>query len=966
MTEYVYQRRAKLPNKSIFWIRATSESEIESQFQEIAKTLGTVQETTEPGHAVTAPNMQRLYLGVESVKDWLCLPKHHGWLIVFDNYDNISVDIRRFIPAEPIGSILITTRDRRVIGSVASHGIWLTTMSSYDAECLFVRTQRGISGEFWTDPESHPEYKTIKQIVEELHCFPLAITQATGFIRENSPMTFQEYLGYLAPRSADRELLMRFQEVNPNYPQSVMTTWEISMLYLREKQPRACWILQLLGFLDCSSIPEDLLTAATKVTCWNFASTTYKRHVPTTFRADLAYLEDDVGFRVAIGTLTSLSLVNRQVSYHDGKVQATLSMHPLVHEWIRVRLNSNPIEQAKTTIAAALVLYQNFPGEVVVGLFDQAPPISRDLYLRFDSVITHIRCLLLNLQDYHSAAVSTPLECFTLCEVIFLAGCRKHSLYDRHISAGMLQMLDKTIKCILSRLKEAVSPLASFIHKVVVWLQQRHSPRECLSSSTGITKSLKSLSLPIELDDSTAMFVMLVITAITDVSDYINESEYPTPVEKDFNRPQEVRERKKLFHYTYKVLSTSLSVSPLIQRMILFVKYRLLVLMTPDMYANYRGFNIVQDLFPNALAHLSNPQKCEYMCLIARLLWEHNKYKDWPAIKQFFTFALEEFQAMLSESQRELRRRQDQKLLQAWSYSSYISSAFGRQTGFDNIKSSEDLVTPLDYIWSITLPVAETISNPQTRWKVQDGNVPPYTHIDRSERNFAIKLVSSMERIYQVAKDNFSGQSVNTLALNHFSAWAVKSSMIKIYSNLDDWSAMDIIWEALQCPLLLPLTEPRPWASESTADARQISDLISNASKVKSETFPTSVRNIPEALQYVKSNTIDDVIVAFIKLYQHRCKPAATEIDEFYMLFGVIKDLPTPMPGHLARLELIYRIAKCCLGNECFNTVGKTNLVPFPEGEAEFSDSDSLPDSVSGVLEKANNTGEMVFDMAFD
>ena len=960
----MHQRRSKLPTKSIFWIRATSESEIESQFQDIAKTLGTADEAREPGHAVNASTMKHLYLGVESVKDWLCLPKHRGWLIVFDNYDNTDVDIRRFIPTEPIGSILITTRDRRVIGSVANQGIWLTTMSLYDAECLFVRTQSGTSGEFWTDLESHPEYKTIKQIVEELHCFPLAITQATGFIRENSPMTFQEYLGYLAPRSADRELLMRFQEVNPNYPQSVMTTWEISMSYLKEKQPRACWILQLLGFLDCSSIPEDLLTAATKVTCWNFASTTCQRHIPTRFRADLAYLEDDVGFRVAIGTLTSLSLVNRQVNSHHGKVQATLSIHPLVHEWIRVRLNSNPIEQAKFTIAAALVLYQNFPAEIIVGLYDEAPPISRDLYLRFDSVITHLRCLLLNLQDYHSTAVSTPLECFTLCEVIYLAGYRKHFIYGRHISAELLQMLDKTVKRILPRLEEVVNPLASFVHKVVVWLQQEHDPHLRLSSSSKMTRSLKSLLVPIELDDSTAIFVMLVITAMTDVSDCINESVYPSQAEKDSNRSREGQERRKLFHYTHKVLSTSLSVSPLLQRMILFVKYRLLILMTPDVYANYRGFNIVQDLSPNALAHLNNSQKCAYMSLIARLLWEHKQYKDWAAIKDFFTFVIAECQEMLRESERVLRNRQDQELFQAWSYSSYISSAFGRQT--KTTKSTEDLVTPLGYIWSITLAVAETISDPRTRWKVQDGNVPPYTHIDCSERKFAIKLVSSMEKIYQVTKENFSGISTHLLLFSHFTEWAVRSSMIRIYSNLDDLAALDIVWDTLECSLLVSLTEPRLWALERTGDVSRPSDLSSIARKAKSETFPTSVRNIPEALDYVNSDTIDHVIAAFIRLYQERCKPAIIEINEIYRLFGVIKDLPNPMPGHLARLELIYRIAKRCLGNDHFNTIRKkTNLIPVPEAEAESSDSDSLPNSDSGLPDEIENSGEMVFDMAF-
>ena len=60
-------------------------------------------------------------------------------------------------------------------------------------------------------------------------------------------------------------------------------------------------------------------------------------------------LRDDVGFRVAIGALTSLALIHKDVS------GPTLHVHPLVHEWIRGRLNSSPRQQAKFTIAATLI-----------------------------------------------------------------------------------------------------------------------------------------------------------------------------------------------------------------------------------------------------------------------------------------------------------------------------------------------------------------------------------------------------------------------------------------------------------------------------------------------------------------------------------------------------------------------------------------------------------------------------------
>jgi len=44
-------------------------------------------------------------------------------------------------------------------------------------------------------------------------------------------MSFQESI-FASREVMNRELLMRFEEVNPKYPESVMTTWEISLRYL--------------------------------------------------------------------------------------------------------------------------------------------------------------------------------------------------------------------------------------------------------------------------------------------------------------------------------------------------------------------------------------------------------------------------------------------------------------------------------------------------------------------------------------------------------------------------------------------------------------------------------------------------------------------------------------------------------------------------------------------------------------
>lgn len=131
--------------------------------------------------------------GVDLLKSWMLTLGHEDWLLVLDNFDDIQVRIDHFLPTGASGSVLITTRDRHVIGSVATSGFPLTAMDPLDAERLFLRIQS-----LGTEPSqistSGPEHQDLKQILGELQCFPLAIDQVASFIRENSPITLREYL----------------------------------------------------------------------------------------------------------------------------------------------------------------------------------------------------------------------------------------------------------------------------------------------------------------------------------------------------------------------------------------------------------------------------------------------------------------------------------------------------------------------------------------------------------------------------------------------------------------------------------------------------------------------------------------------------------------------------------------------------------------------------------------------------
>ena len=202
-------------------------------FQEIADRLSLVRKAdgrvgyNRPNITARAETAAEVWTqpdGVALLKSWMLMPGHEDWLLVLDNFGDNQVKVDHFLPTGASGSVLITTRDRNVIDSVATSGFLLTAMDLLDAERLFLRVQSIGADPSFQKPTSGPDREDLKRILEELQWFPLAIDQAASFIRENSPMTLREYLTYLKPRNVDRERLLRLKQANPTYPDSVMIT----------------------------------------------------------------------------------------------------------------------------------------------------------------------------------------------------------------------------------------------------------------------------------------------------------------------------------------------------------------------------------------------------------------------------------------------------------------------------------------------------------------------------------------------------------------------------------------------------------------------------------------------------------------------------------------------------------------------------------------------------------------------
>ena len=153
----------------------------------------------------------------------------------------------------------------------------------------------------------------------------------------------------------------------------------------------------------------------------------------------------------------------------------TLRVHPLVHEWIRVRLNLEPEEQANLSIVSALLLYQYLPSEIFVWLSPRPNFNSLEVQDRMDQVKRHIRPVFTNLTDYAIHSSTASLERFVLCEILILARFST-DVTSFQVPSTLLKDLNCYTRRIINRIADDQKPFAHFTHKVVLWLKV--SPRQ--------------------------------------------------------------------------------------------------------------------------------------------------------------------------------------------------------------------------------------------------------------------------------------------------------------------------------------------------------------------------------------------------------------------------------------------------------------------------------------------------------
>jgi len=298
--QYVYLYRDDY--ELIWWLRAEGPLTLAADYAALAERLD-----------LPERHEREQELIVAAVRKWL--EENRDWLLIFDNAPTPEV-VRHFLPRQLTGHVLMTSRNQN----------WRELASGIPLR----EWPRDESVEFLLKRTTQRDAAMADAVANLLGDLPLALEQAGAYI-EATGSSFSDYVDLF--QEYRRELLRRFKPYD--YPDTVATTWEISMRKVKERSPSAEALLNVCAFLAPDDIPRTLLRDGIK-------------NSPAAVTLSFA---DPIIFDEAISALRNYSLIEA--------TSAALSVHRLVQAVTRDRLSD---ESRKTWAETAVRLVANvFP-----------------------------------------------------------------------------------------------------------------------------------------------------------------------------------------------------------------------------------------------------------------------------------------------------------------------------------------------------------------------------------------------------------------------------------------------------------------------------------------------------------------------------------------------------------------------------------------------------------------------------
>ncbi|KAI0889320.1 uncharacterized protein GGS22DRAFT_69836 [Annulohypoxylon maeteangense] len=339
-----YCGKARLEKKFqyILWVDASTRASTVHGLEEISESLNDGNQTLLDSDARVAFVRRRLNAA------------HLSWLLVFDNYDNpAAFDLREYMPKGPLGNVLITSRsaDLERIGPVMR----ISGMNEEEAiKLLFALLDT---------PKNDKNRIAASEIVKRLGYLPLAIDQAGAYMKaEGVPLT--SFLDHYEQSARDVlesvPNLWEYYEssaseavegMSNNTAKTVFTTWNLSFTLLKPDTLAGTLkvtILSLLAFFDEHAISEE------------FFEVYYSTMNPGQQPEWISLFVDEEGnwsskkFDGVMRAFLRLSLITSLNTERADTKYASISLHPLVRDWINLRQEKSVHKANFTTFTRIL------------------------------------------------------------------------------------------------------------------------------------------------------------------------------------------------------------------------------------------------------------------------------------------------------------------------------------------------------------------------------------------------------------------------------------------------------------------------------------------------------------------------------------------------------------------------------------------------------------------------------------
>ncbi|KAJ7825731.1 P-loop containing nucleoside triphosphate hydrolase protein [Mycena olivaceomarginata] len=312
--------------KSELAFKFLQDSQAHHRFSEIFYIDATNEQTLKTDLEIIDPEV--VGESAEASLHWLA-GKKEEWLLVFDNADDVQLDISKFFPRCTFGNILITTRNQELCIH-ASAGSRVSDMEPEDAKALLLQLAYRGRSDKQEKLNSDEQEKLAVAIVKELHCFALAVSQAGGYIHARGKLS-----GYLKLYQSHCDQLLQHAEIQKQdqYGLAVYATWNLSYEKL---SPPGRTMLQICSSLHHEGISEEIFEKAS-VSQEKLDDSELQREVSQLLsvlgKQDGNW--DSLVFLRVMGELESYSLIERDEQNDSYRI------HPLVHGWSVTTVETN-------------------------------------------------------------------------------------------------------------------------------------------------------------------------------------------------------------------------------------------------------------------------------------------------------------------------------------------------------------------------------------------------------------------------------------------------------------------------------------------------------------------------------------------------------------------------------------------------------------------------------------------------